>query len=136
MAYDDDNVFARILRGEIGTEKVYEDEHVLAFNDIAHVTPVHVLVIPKGRYATLSEFSAKASDAEMAAIFRAIGVIARETGIEADGYRVVANCGAHGGQALVFDSTLISSSRTRCGIRAATRSINGILKLSPGDAVR
>lgn len=98
MAYDDDNVFARILRGEIGAEKVYEDEHVLAFNDIAHVTPVHVLVIPKGRYESLSEFSAKASDAEMAAIFRAIGVIARETGIEADGYRVVANCGAHGGQ--------------------------------------
>ena len=78
MAYDRNNIFARILRGEIPCKKVYEDEHVLAFHDISPQSPTHVLVIPKGEYVSLDDFSEKASDAEMAALVRALGQFARE----------------------------------------------------------
>ena len=91
--YDDSNIFARILRGEIPCDKVFEDEHVLAFRDIAPQTPVHVLVIPKGRYVSFDDFSATASEAEIAAFVRAAGQIARDLGCVADGYRVLANHG-------------------------------------------
>ena len=93
MPYDRNNVFARILRGEIPCSKVYEDQHVLAFNDINPATPVHILVIPKGEYVSLDDFSAKASDAELAAFTRAVGAIARERGVAKTGYRVLANHG-------------------------------------------
>ncbi len=73
MPYDRNNVFARILRGEIPCNKVYEDEHVLAFRDINPQAPTHILVIPKGEYVSLDDFSEKASDAEMAALLRALG---------------------------------------------------------------
>jgi histidine triad (HIT) family protein len=98
MAYDDNNIFARILRGEIPCKKVYEDEHVLAFHDIRPQTPVHILVIPKGAYASLDDFAASASDAEIAALMRATGRIAREQGLDASGYRVLANNGADANQ--------------------------------------
>ena len=75
MEYDRNNVFARILRGEIPCKKVYEDEHVLAFHDARPQTPTHILVIPKGAYVSLADFSAKASDVEIAALFRAVGAI-------------------------------------------------------------
>ncbi len=94
MAYDDKNIFARILRGEIPCKKVYEDEHVLAFHDIRPQTPVHILVIPKGAYASLDDFAEKASDAEIAALLRATGRIARQHGVAASGYRILANSGA------------------------------------------
>ena len=97
-SYDQNNIFARILRGELPCTKVYEDEHVLAFNDISPQAPVHVLVIPKGPYVTWDEFSAKASDAELAAFSRAIGEVARRTGVDATGFRVIANNGNHGVQ--------------------------------------
>ncbi len=93
MAYDDDNVFARILRGEIPCDRVYEDEHVLAFNDIQPQAPVHILVIPKGRYVSMDDFSANASDAEIAALMRAVGHVAREAGVAEQGYRFLANTG-------------------------------------------
>jgi diadenosine tetraphosphate (Ap4A) HIT family hydrolase len=93
MAYDRNNVFARILRGEIPCKKVYEDEHVLAFHDISPQTPTHVLVIPKGEYVSLDDFSEKASAAEMAALVRALGHVAREQGVAETGYRVLANSG-------------------------------------------
>ena len=80
MAYDRNNVFARILRGEIPCNKVYEDEHVLAFRDINPQAPTHILVIPKGEYVSLDDFSEKASDAEMASLLRALGHVAREAG--------------------------------------------------------
>jgi histidine triad (HIT) family protein len=96
--YDDKNVFARILRGELPCNKVYEDEWALAFHDIAPQAPVHILVIPKGRYVSWDDFSAQAADAEIAAFARAIGTIAREAGLVASGYRVLYNVGAHGGQ--------------------------------------
>ena len=93
MAYDRNNVFARILRGEIPCKKVYEDEHVLAFDDISARAPTHVLVIPKGEYASLDDFSDKASAAELAAFVRALGYVAREQGVAETGYRVLANSG-------------------------------------------
>ncbi len=93
MAYDRNNVFARILRGEIPCRKVYEDQHVLAFHDINPQSPVHILVIPKGEYVSLDDFSAKASDAELAAFLRAVGAVAREQGLAAPGYRILANHG-------------------------------------------
>jgi histidine triad (HIT) family protein len=96
--YDDANVFAKILRGEIPSRKVHEDEWALAFHDINPQTPVHVLVIPKGRYCSLADFSASASDAEIAGFIRAVGHVARSLGLEAPGYRVLANMGDHAGQ--------------------------------------
>ena len=98
MAYDPNNVFARILRGEIPCKKVFEDAHVLAFHDINPQTKIHILVIPKGAYVSLDDFSAKASDAEIAALFRAVGRIAREAGAAVGGYRILANSGAHAHQ--------------------------------------
>ena len=94
MSYDPNNIFAKILRGEIPCSKVYEDEHVLAFNDIAPQTPTHVLVIPKGAYVSFADFSAQASPEEIAALVRAAGKIAKDLGHEEDGYRILANTGA------------------------------------------
>ena len=94
MPYDTSNVFARILRGEIPCKKVYEDEHVLAFHDINPQAPVHILVIPKGAYVSLDDFSADGSDAAIAALLRAAGKIAREQGLDRTGYRILANCGS------------------------------------------
>ena len=96
--YDDGNIFARILRGELPSSKVYEDEHVLAFHDIHPLAPVHILVIPKGAYVSWDDFSDKASDAEIAALVRASGKIAREAGLVEGGYRVLANTGMNAGQ--------------------------------------
>jgi histidine triad (HIT) family protein len=93
MAYDRNNVFARILRGEIPCKKVYEDEYVLAFDDITARAPTHVLVIPKAEYVSLDDFSANASEAETAALVRALGRIARERGVAESGFRVIANNG-------------------------------------------
>ena len=91
--YDDGNIFARILRGETPSSKVYEDDHALAFNDINPQAPTHVLVIPKGRYVSWDDFSARASDAEIAGFVRAVGRIAREAGLVEPGYRLLANTG-------------------------------------------
>ena len=98
MTYDADNVFARILRGEIPCTKVYEDDDVLAFKDVNPQTPVHILVVPKGAYASLDDFSEQASDREIAALMRAAGRIAREQGVVDSGYRILANHGRDGHQ--------------------------------------
>lgn len=98
MAYDPSNIFARILRGEVPCNKVYEDAHVLAFHDIRPQTPVHILVIPKGAYCSLDDFSAKASAEEIAALVRAVGAIARDQGAVESGYRVLANHGPDANQ--------------------------------------
>lgn len=97
-SYDDQNIFAKILRGEIPNDTVYEDEHVLAFRDINPQTPAHVLVIPKGAYISLDDFSAKASDAEIVGFVRALGHVAREQGLEETGYRILANHGRDANQ--------------------------------------
>ena len=96
--YDDNNIFARVLRGEIPSTKVYEDEYALAFHDINPLAPVHILVIPKGRYVSWDDFSEKASDAEIAGFIRAVGKVARNLGLVGQGYRVLANIGLRGGQ--------------------------------------
>jgi histidine triad (HIT) family protein len=92
-SYDDDNVFARILRGEIPCRKVFEDAHALAFHDINPQAPTHVLVIPKGRYVSWADFSANAPDTEITGFVRAVGKVARDLGLEAAGYRLLANAG-------------------------------------------
>ena len=94
MTYDRNNIFARILRGEIPCNKVYEDAHVLAFHDISPQSPTHILVIPKGEYVSFDDFSQNASPEEIAALVRAVGQIAREQGVAESGYRVLANTGA------------------------------------------
>lgn len=96
--YDDNNIFAKILRGEIPSRKVYEDDHALAFHDINPQAPHHILVIPKGRYVSWDDFAAKASDAEIGAFVRAVGHVAREAGLAETGYRLLANIGQHGHQ--------------------------------------
>src|SRR6185436_3189086 len=93
MSYDPNNVFAKILRGEIPCKKVYEDAHALAFHDINPQATVHVLVIPKGPYLSWDDFSAKASEAEIAGFVRAVGKIARDSGLVEPGYRLLANTG-------------------------------------------
>ena len=98
LPYDDSNIFARILRAEIPSNKVYEDEHVLAFHDINPLSPTHILVIPKAPYVSWDDFSAKASDQEIAAFVRAVGEIARESGLVESGYRLLANTGLNSGQ--------------------------------------
>lgn len=91
--YDDNNIFARILRGEIPSKRVHEDEWSLAFHDINPQAPVHVLVIPKGKWRSWADFSAHASDAEIVGFIRAVGLVARQLGLEVPGYRLLANAG-------------------------------------------
>jgi diadenosine tetraphosphate (Ap4A) HIT family hydrolase len=93
LEYDDQNIFAKILRGEIPCRKVFEDDWALAFDDINPQAPVHVLVIPKGAYVSWDDFSAKASDAEVAGFVRAVGQVARELALVEPGYRLLANIG-------------------------------------------
>lgn len=96
--YDENNIFARILRGELPSKTIYEDEHVLAFRDINPLAPAHILVIPKGPYVSWDDFSAKASDPEIAGFVRAVGKIARDEGLVDQGYRILANVGLNSGQ--------------------------------------
>ena len=98
LPYDDQNVFAKILRGEIPNKTVYEDEWALAFHDINPQAPLHVLVIPKGAYVSWDDFSARAAAEEIAGFIRAVGHVAREAGLVEPGYRLLANIGGHGHQ--------------------------------------
>ncbi|MFM5918098.1 MAG: histidine triad nucleotide-binding protein [Novosphingobium sp.] len=98
QSYDDQNIFAKILRGEIPNRTIYEDDWALAFHDINPQAPDHVLVIPKGAYVSWDDFSAKASEAEIAGFVRAVGTVAREMGLVEPGYRLLANVGQNGHQ--------------------------------------
>lgn len=98
MSYDANNIFARILRGEIPCKKVYEDAHTLAFEDINPQAPIHTLVIPKGQYVSMTDFAAKASDVEIAALIRAVGKVAEMKGLKDGGFRILANAGANAHQ--------------------------------------
>ena len=97
-AYDDDNIFAKIIRGEIPSKKVYEDDWALAFHDINPLAPVHILVIPKGPYVSWDDLSERASDEELAGFVRAVGKVAREQQLVVQGYRLLANTGKRAGQ--------------------------------------
>ena len=96
--YDDQNIFAKILRGEIPNRTVYEDDFALAFHDIAPQAPVHILVIPKGPYVSWDDFTARATDSEITGFIRAVGHVARTAGLVEPGYRLLANTGQHGHQ--------------------------------------
>lgn len=93
LPYDDTNIFARILRGELPSQTVYEDEFALAFHDINPQAPLHILVIPKGPYVSWDDFSERGSDAEIAGFVRAVGTVARDQDLVAPGYRLLANIG-------------------------------------------
>ena len=101
MSYNDDNIFAKILRGEIPCNKIYEDEFVLSFHDISPQKKIHALVIPKGKYIDLDDFSLKASTEEMVGLLKGINLVAKKLGISSEvgkGYRALANISDHGGQ--------------------------------------
>ena len=98
LPYDDNNIFAKILRDEIPSQRVYEDEWAIAFEDINPQAEIHTLVIPRGRYVSWDDFSRQASDAEIAGFVRAVGAVARAKGLVEPGYRLLANIGADGGQ--------------------------------------
>ena len=96
--YDPDNIFAKILRGEIPSTRVYEDDHAIAFEDINPQAEIHTLIVPRGDYVSWDDFSAKASDTEIAGFVRAVGNVARAKGLVEPGYRLLVNVGPHGGQ--------------------------------------
>jgi diadenosine tetraphosphate (Ap4A) HIT family hydrolase len=96
--YDENNIFAKILRGELPAKTVLETEHSLAFHDINPLAPVHVLVIPRGAFVSWDDFSARATEAEIADYVRAVGEVARRVGADAQGYRLLANTGKRAGQ--------------------------------------
>ncbi|WP_145142484.1 histidine triad nucleotide-binding protein [Roseomonas gilardii] len=96
--YDDGNIFARILRGELPAKTIHEDEWAVAFHDIAPQAPIHVLVIPRGRYVSLADFAGKASEGELAGFWRAVAKVARDLGLEQPGYRILSNMGENAGQ--------------------------------------
>lgn len=98
MAYDSSNIFARIIRGELPCDKVYEDDRILAFRDISPLAPVHILVIPKESYVSMDDFTAKAPAETVAHFFKTVGDIAREQGVDKGGYRLIANHGADANQ--------------------------------------
>ena len=98
MSYDDSNIFAKILRGEIPNDTVYEDDAVLAFRDTAPQAPVHVLVVPKGPYVSLDDFTRNASAEEVGRFFKTVAEIARSLALDQEGFRTIANTGVNGGQ--------------------------------------
>jgi histidine triad (HIT) family protein len=116
-SYDEGNIFARILRGEIPSKKVYEDEWALAFHDIGPQAPVHVLVIPKAAYVSFADFTALAPAEQVAGFFRAVGQVAKQLGLDEAGYRMISNMGAHAGQEVPHFHVHI------CGGRALGRMI-------------
>ena len=115
MAYDQNNIFARILRGEIPCKKVHENDHALAFHDINPQMPVHVLVIPKGPYTNLAAFNAGASIEEMGAFMQAVAETAKMVGVEDSGYRLVANNGEDAHQEVTHFHTHIFGGRRIMG---------------------
>jgi len=102
MSYNDNNIFAKILRGEIPCKKIHEDKYVLAFHDVNPQKKVHVLVIPKGKYVNLDDFSAKASEEEISGLIKGISIVAKKIGVSDEvkggGYRSLVNVGKNGGQ--------------------------------------
>ena len=98
MTYDDQNIFAKILREEIPCDKVYEDDHVLAFKDIAPQAPVHILLIPKGPYVSIDDFGVNASAPEIMGFYTALAKIVHDHDLAAPGFRTIANTGINGGQ--------------------------------------
>jgi diadenosine tetraphosphate (Ap4A) HIT family hydrolase len=118
MSYDHNNIFARIIRGEIPGKKAYEDEAVLAIHDIAPAAPVHVLAMPKGEYASFDDFTEKAQPAEIAGFFRAVRKIAHDLGLREGGYRLIANHGADASQSVAHFHVHILGGKPMGGLLA------------------
>ena len=112
LPYDDQNVFAKVLRGEIPSKRVYESPHSIAFHDIAPQAPTHILVIPRGAYVSWDDFSARASDTEIADFVRAVGAVARAAGLVEPGYRILANVGQDAHQEIAHLHVHIFAGRT------------------------
>lgn len=100
MAYDKGNIFAKIIRGEIPSNKVFEDDHVLAFHDISRAAPVHVLVIPKGEYVNFGDFVSKAGAERVEDFFKKVAQVASSLGLDASGYRLISNIGSDASQSV------------------------------------
>ena len=101
MSYDDNNIFAKIIRGEIPCKKIYEDNHVLSFYDVSPQKKIHALIIPKGKYIDLDDFNSNATDKEIVGLLKGISIVAKKLGISTDtgkGYRTLSNISEHGGQ--------------------------------------
>ena len=101
MSYDDNNIFDKILRGEIPCKKIYEDDYVLSFHDVNPHKKINALIIPKGKYIDLDDFNAKASDKEIVGLMKGITIVAKKLGVSVDGgkgYRILANISENGGQ--------------------------------------
>ena len=102
MTYDKNNIFAKILRGEIPCKKIYEDDYVLAFHDVNPQKKIHALIIPKGEYVNLDDFSSNATEKEIVGLTKGIAEVAKKLGVsevvKGGGYRSLVNVGAHGGQ--------------------------------------
>ena len=102
MKYDDNNIFAKILRGEIPCKKIYEDDYVLAFHDVNPQKKIHALIIPKGEYVNLDDFSSNATEKEIVGLTKGIAEVAKKLGVsevvKGEGYRSLVNVGTHGGQ--------------------------------------
>ncbi len=96
--YDDENIFAKILKGEIPCNEVYRDEYALAFHDIAPQAPTHILVIPTGKYVSIDDFGTNASAEEVTGFYKAVAKVAEQEGLTENGFRTIANTGDHGGQ--------------------------------------
>ena len=111
-AYDSNNIFAKILRGEIPCNKIYEDDFAIAFNDIAPKAPVHVLVIPKGAYVSIADFSRDAPAEEIAGFYKAVSKVIDQLGVEGSGFRTIANTGLNGGQEVPHFHLHILAGRT------------------------
>ena len=116
MAYDASNIFARILRGEIPCDAVYEDEHALAFRDISPAAPVHVLVIPRGDYVSFDDFVQKAGGAEVAAFFASVQKVAAQLGVQEGGYRLITNHGKDASQSVAHFHVHILAGRPLGGL--------------------
>ena len=120
MSYDDDNIFAKILRKEIPVKIMYEDEHALAFPDINPQAPVHVLVIPKGRYVSAADFGATASPEEITGFYRALSHVGKLMNVEESGYRIVCNAGPDSHQTVPHFHAHLLGGRKMGHILAAT----------------
>ncbi len=132
LPYDDQNVFAKILRDEIPSKRVYEDDYAVAFHDIAPVAPVHILVIPRGAYVSWDDFSARASDAEIAGFVRAVGHVARDHGLVAPAIAYSPTSAVMPGRRCRTSTSTCSAARRWAHARAVTPStcIKGIASVS------
>lgn len=120
--YDKNNIFARIIRGEIPSSKVYEDENVLAFHDIGKAAPVHVLVIPKGEFINLPDFVAKAGAAKVEHFFKKVAEVAQMLGVEQSGYRIISNIGSDASQSVPHFHVHILGKKKLGGLVAGDKS--------------